>query len=138
MIIPVYEAKALFANIDQVCTAAVTFMMDLDKATPSNVAEICLKHVGHQSGSRLTAARVWDFRPVQKLSRSTGCIPADVSEYHQEISIFYQLYRGMFPTRNLVLIVVHQILHHRYRQYWTSGVVDGACSARTAIHLAMV
>jgi len=45
MIVPVYEAKTLFANIDQIVTAAFTFMMDLDRATPDTVAEVCLKHV---------------------------------------------------------------------------------------------
>lgn len=45
MIVPVYEAKTLFANIDQIVTAAFTFMMDLDRATSDTVAEICLKHV---------------------------------------------------------------------------------------------
>lgn len=45
MIVPVYEAKTLFANIDQIVTAAFTFMMDLDRATPETVAEVCLKHV---------------------------------------------------------------------------------------------
>jgi hypothetical protein len=52
MIIPVYEAKALFANIDQVCIAATTFMIDLDKASPNNVAEVCLKHVSLQDMAR--------------------------------------------------------------------------------------
>ena len=45
MIVPVYEAKTLFANIDQIVTAAFTFMMDLDRATPETVADVCLKHV---------------------------------------------------------------------------------------------
>jgi hypothetical protein len=45
MIVPVYEAKTLFANIDHIVTAAFTFMMDLDRATPDTVAEVCLKHV---------------------------------------------------------------------------------------------
>jgi hypothetical protein len=51
MIVPVYEAKTLFANIDQIVTAAFTFMMDLDRATPDTVAEVCLKHVSWQSTS---------------------------------------------------------------------------------------
>jgi len=51
MIVPVYEAKTLFANIDQIVTAAFTFMMDLDRATPDTVAEVCLKHVGEPSSS---------------------------------------------------------------------------------------
>jgi hypothetical protein len=48
MIVPVYEAKTLFANIDQIVTTAFTFMMDLDRATPDTVAEVCLKHVSIQ------------------------------------------------------------------------------------------
>jgi hypothetical protein len=51
MIVPVYEAKTLFANIDQIVTAAFTFMMDLDRATPDTVAEVCLKHVSASTSS---------------------------------------------------------------------------------------
>jgi hypothetical protein len=65
MIVPVYEAKTLFANIDQIVTAAFTFMMDLDRATPDTVAEVCLKHVrGNQYKRLLTIAIFWDIRPI--------------------------------------------------------------------------
>lgn len=52
MIIPVYEAKTLFANIDQVILASIRFVMDLERATPHDVAHICLKHVSLQSSLR--------------------------------------------------------------------------------------
>lgn len=45
MIIPVYEAKTLFANIDQVILASIKFVMDLERATAHDIAEVCLKHV---------------------------------------------------------------------------------------------
>jgi hypothetical protein len=75
MIIPVYEAKTLFANIDQIVTAAFTFSSELDRATPVTVAEICLRHVSQMTCMiriMLIVALVRDFRPVSSISRQAG------------------------------------------------------------------
>lgn len=49
-IIPAYEAKNLFANIDQVVVASAAFLVDLEQAWaagygPEVVGDICLRHV---------------------------------------------------------------------------------------------
>ena len=49
-IIPLYEAKALFANIDNIIPASAAFSHDLEAmfaagAGPSTVGDVCLKHV---------------------------------------------------------------------------------------------
>ncbi|CAK9786810.1 hypothetical protein CC85DRAFT_286503 [Cutaneotrichosporon oleaginosum] len=49
-IIPVYEAKTLFGNIDAVLPAALTFLSDLESMWDSgdadkNVGDVCLKHL---------------------------------------------------------------------------------------------
>lgn len=49
MIIPVYEAKTLFANVDQIVLASIKFVMDLERATSHDIAEICLRHVRTRS-----------------------------------------------------------------------------------------
>jgi hypothetical protein len=46
MIIPPYEAKIIFANIDAVVHAAETFFQDLAGATVETVGAVCLQHVG--------------------------------------------------------------------------------------------
>lgn len=50
MIIPLYEAKTIFANIDAVVDAAFAFLHDLELATVDSIAEICTKHVSTTMG----------------------------------------------------------------------------------------
>lgn len=48
-IIPLYEAKNLFSNIDQVVNASAAFLLDLEAmwadGSVDGVADICLRHV---------------------------------------------------------------------------------------------
>jgi hypothetical protein len=52
MIIPVYDAKVMFANIDAVVEAAERFYSDLQevdltgRARDRNIGDVCLHHVG--------------------------------------------------------------------------------------------
>ena len=51
MIIPVYDAKVMFANIDAVVAAAESFCADLQdvdlsgRARDRNIGDVCLHHV---------------------------------------------------------------------------------------------
>jgi len=50
MILPLYEAKFLFANIDNILPANTAFLVDLENILRASegeprVGEICLKHV---------------------------------------------------------------------------------------------
>ncbi|EIW66895.1 hypothetical protein M231_05581 [Tremella mesenterica] len=45
MIIPLYEIKSLFSNIELVVSASETFLSDLEEATPEDVGSICLRHL---------------------------------------------------------------------------------------------
>lgn len=49
-IIPMYEAKTLFTNIDAIVPSAAAFLNDLEKmqeegSGPSTVGDVCLRHV---------------------------------------------------------------------------------------------
>lgn len=55
-IIPMYEAKALFANIDNIVPASALFSHDLDemlkaRTGPSTIGDLCLKHVSYRGFS---------------------------------------------------------------------------------------
>ena len=50
MILPLYEAKTLFANIDAIVPANTAFLFDLEQMARSGegrpwIGDICLKHV---------------------------------------------------------------------------------------------
>jgi hypothetical protein len=49
-IIPMYEAKTLFTNIDAIVPSAAAFLQDLEKmheegSGPSTIGDVCLRHV---------------------------------------------------------------------------------------------
>lgn len=76
MIIPVYEAKTLFANIDQVILASIKFVMDIERATAHDIAEVCLKHVSNVLSSirqaKLMSAGERYAGPISDISRQAG------------------------------------------------------------------
>lgn len=95
MIIPVYEAKTLFANIDQVILASIKFVMDLERATAHDIAEVCLKHVSISCGipgTGLILARKRYLGSIQDVPGQAGRVAAHVPRCGQKIPRVHQLY----------------------------------------------
>ncbi len=66
-----YEAKALFANIDNIVPASIAFSQDLDemfnaRTGPDTVGDICLRHVSKivLMGCSSVDEGLAHFRPV--------------------------------------------------------------------------
>ena len=46
MILPAYEAKVIFSNIDQIVSASEALLRDLEeKPNGEDVGDVCLRHV---------------------------------------------------------------------------------------------
>jgi hypothetical protein len=70
MIIPPYEAKIIFANIDAVVHAAETFFQDLAGATVETVGAVCLQHVGFYTASRSSSSATGPLSRTEYTSAS--------------------------------------------------------------------
>ena len=62
MIVPLYEAKALFANIDNIVLANTAFLADLEAMFlagegESRVGDVCVHHVSRSKGFPLPDER---------------------------------------------------------------------------------
>lgn len=79
MILPLYEAKALFANIDNIVSGSAAFYVDLEELchageAESRIGDVCLKHVGHLSRVQAKMLRNRRSSRSSVLSSRTECI----------------------------------------------------------------
>jgi hypothetical protein len=79
-----------------VILASFKFVMDLERATAHDIAEVCLKHVSSISRSRILAKLILACKrylgPVSDVSGQTRRVAADVPGCSQEIPSFHELH----------------------------------------------
>lgn len=140
-IIPLYEAKNLFSNIDQVVNASAAFLSDLEAMANAgeiySVADICLRHVSIPRARLMIAGRAANVCAVQGVSRQAGRGAKVVSRDVEEACRVWDVYRCEYYCR-YKLTEEHQISYPGDRQYRPARAAHGTRPADPAVYPSLV
>lgn len=105
-IIPLYEAKTLFANIDAIVPAAVAFLSDLESMSARGwtVGDVSLRHVSFNSGIMIT---VLTPTSLKRSRRSTATVAITLNKMRAtrpSMTASGNTHRSTASSRSVILV----------------------------------